>query len=352
MKTKKVIRMPSIKQFRDTIHHITKAARFDGLDENDEPIYNMDLLPTLNAIGTVKIHGTNASICYNSIDGLWVQSKKNIITSEKDNAGFAFFVESKKILFSELCQFVLTNNGLNHSKNTVTIYGEWAGKGIQSGVGISKLEKHFYIFGIKVTPHDEDLDSYWVDSFIFDFVDEKNIYHIKDFKTFDIKIDFNNPLLSNNMMVLMVESVESECPVASKLGGVGIGEGIVFKISYKGKIYRFKMKGEKHAGKSKVKSAKKVDDKKLQLIIDTVEKVTPEWRLKQMYQETFDTLNGGIASIKGTGDYIGMVIRDILKEEIETLSDVGLIPKDINSTVSKKARIWFMKKLDEESGLK
>jgi len=349
---KKAIRMPSIEQFRSAIHHITKAARFGGLDSENEPIYNLNVLPTLKAQGTVKLHGTNASVCYNTDDGLWVQSKKNIITSEKDNAGFAFFAESKRFLFIELCQIALVNNNLDQSNNSVTIYGEWAGIGIQKNVGISQLEKSFYIFGIKISPFDEEQDSYWVDSHIFDLSKEKHIHHMKDFKTFEMEIDFNNPLLSNNEMVSMVKLVEKECPVAKQLGVSGIGEGIVFETTFKGISYKWKMKGEKHAGKSKVKKANRVDDKKIQTIIDVVEKVTPEWRLSQMYQEVFDTINGGSGDIKKTGDYIGAVIRDVMKEEVNVISEAGLIPKDINSSVAKKSRVWLMKKLDEDAGLR
>ena len=112
------------------------------------------------------------------------------------------------------------------------------------------------------------------------------------------------------------------------------------------------MKGTKHAGKSKIKKTHKVDDKKLQLIIDIVEKVTPEWRLSQMYQETFDTINGCKSDIKKTGDFIRSIIKDITKEESDLISSVGLTSKDLNSSIGKKSRLWFMKKLDEECGLK
>jgi hypothetical protein len=57
---------------------------------------------------------------------------------------------------------------INCSKETVSIYGEWAGRGIQAGVGISQLEKKFYIFGVKISPFDDSLPAYWIDSDIFD----------------------------------------------------------------------------------------------------------------------------------------------------------------------------------------
>lgn len=348
---KKAIKMPSIEQFRNAIHHIIKATRFTGLDENEDPIYNNDKLPVLNAIGTVKLHGTNASICYNVEHGIWAQSKKNIITSEKDNAGFAFFVENNEDIILDLIHEFNTAYKINLHYNTVSIYGEWAGKGIQKNVGISELDKKFYIFGIKVTPHREEDPAFWLESNVFCLKGIEGIFHVKDFKTFELDIDFNNPLLSQNEMVDMVEEVETECPVAKAFDVSGIGEGIVFEVNYFDVIYRWKMKGEKHAGKSKVKTAKKVDNDKLQLVIDIVEKVTPEWRLAQMYQETFDTLNGGKGDIKKTGDYLRTLINDVMKEEASTISEAGLIPKDINASISKKARLWFMKKLDEEAGI-
>ncbi len=337
--------MPSIDQFRSTVYNITKAARY----------HNEELeLPVLKAIGTVKLHGTNASVCYNSVDGIWFQSKKKIITPEKDNAGFAFFGNENLMTFRDIILEIESHYRIDCSKNTVTVYGEWAGEGIQGSVAISKLQKSFYIFGVKISPFDEDAASYWVDFDIFDTnsdVEIDNIHCIKEFRTFDIEIDFNNPGIANNKMVDMVKEVEDECPVAKQLGVSGIGEGIVFETSYKGSIYRWKMKGDKHSGKSRVKKAKKVDNTKLQLIYDTVEKVTPEWRLDQMYQETFDTLNGGRGDIKKTGDYIRSIITDITKEDSIIISEAGLIPKDINKFISKKARLWLMSKLDEEAGI-
>lgn len=348
---KKLIKMPSIEQFRNVIHNLTKASRYQGLDEDNEPIYSEVELPILKANGTVKLHGTNGSVCFNSGSGLWVQSKKNIIRIGKDNAGFAFFVGNNKDIFLDLINEIKINHKIDTTKNSIALYGEWAGEGIQKGVAISKLNKAFYIFGCKIAPFDTEIDSYWVESNVINLDNIDNIYHLQNFKTFEIDIDFNAPLLSNNKMVEMVKEVENECPVAKHFGVYGIGEGIVFNVFYKNKIYKWKMKGDKHAGKSKVKKAKKVDNKKLQIIIDVVEKVTPEWRLTQMYQETFDTINGGLGDIKQTGDYLRAVIKDVMKEENQVIADAGLILKDINATISKKARIWFMKKLDEESGL-
>jgi hypothetical protein len=347
---KKLISMPKIPQFRNIIREISHTSRFVGIDAEENPIYNNNPLPTLHAVGTVKLHGTNGSVCFNAWDGLWAQSKNNIITPLKDNAGFACFVEKNSIEFINMIHSSIPEE-INFSKETVSIYGEWAGKGIQAGVGISQLEKKFYIFGVKISPFDDSIPAYWIDSDVFDLKKYDDIFHIKDFAIFKLDIDFNEPMLFNNVMVEMVLGVEKECPVAKNFGVSGIGEGIVFEIIYNGITYRWKMKGDKHAGISKVKKVQKVDDEKLQKIIDVVEIVTPEWRLSQMYNETFDTINGGSGDIKKTGDYLRAVIRDIMAEDIDVILDVDLTPKDVNQRISRKARDWFIEKLNVEAGL-
>lgn len=349
----KLNRMPDISQFRQVIRAVQLQARYEGLDVDGEPIYNNDRLPVLTAHGTVKIHGTNAGVSYHKGD-LYCQSKKSVISIEKDNAGFAFFVEQRKQLFNLLFDVVKERYKIDSDQNIITIMGEFAGKGIQGGVAVSQLDKKFYIFGIKISPLDEEIPSYWVidhDIFPYLTINFHDIYSTNQFKTFEIDIDFNEPLFSQNEMVDMVAEVEAECPVGKHFGVSGIGEGIVFTFNFKGGHHVFKMKGEKHAGKSKVKTAKKVDDVELQKIIDLVAQVTPVWRLEQMFNETFDTLNGGKGDVKGTGDFLRAVHKDIMKEEFDLIAESGFEPKQLNGRISKEAREWFMKRLDEEAGI-
>ena len=148
-------------------------------------------------------------------------------------------------------------------------------------------------------------------------------------------------------------SVEDECPVAKHFGFPNtVGEGIVFtNLDESGRRLFFKSKGEKHAGTSKVKTLKTVDNAKIQKCIDLAEKVTPAWRLEQMLTETFDLLNGGDLDVKRTGDYIKSVVNDILKEEVLTISDENLEFKDISKYVSQIAKNYLFQKLNEKVGL-
>jgi hypothetical protein len=105
----------------------------------------------------VKLHGTNAGVSFNAPSGMWAQSRENIITPEKDNAGFAFFVHSNETAFMRLFHDVAVNNDMDTHKNTITIYGEWCGSGIQKGVvylvfknlSLSLVLKLLHMFRVK-----------------------------------------------------------------------------------------------------------------------------------------------------------------------------------------------------------
>lgn len=348
----KQISYPSIEQFRNVVTILNRQFTFIGLDAEGNPIYDASIpKPVITFKGTVKLHGTNAGISYHPNVGIWAQSRENIITTKKDNAGFAWFVEANTDLFLGLFKQVIDKEGIDPNNNYITIYGEWAGQGIQGKVGISNIPKSLFIFGVKISPIDSPTDSesvvdgvkstaYWVDS---DYLEspENKIYNITKFKTFEVQVDFNAPQLAQNLFVEITDSVEQQCPVSKELGFEGIGEGVVWSTNYKGNVYRFKVKGEKHAGASRVKTLKPVDDDKINLIIDTANKVTPVWRLEQMLEKTFDFMNGGVIDRAKMGDFIRLVVNDVFKEDSDIIMEAGLEPKDINKNISEIARRYF-----------
>jgi hypothetical protein len=339
----KFIAAASIGQLRDIVSHINRTTNFIGLDENGEAIYDPSIKkPCLKFKGTVKLHGTFSSVCYNSVSGIWFQSKNNIITPIKDNAGFALFANTKKDIFKELISKLANQHDIDLTNNTISLGMEWVGKGIQRGVSISLMDKSAFIFGqAKVTPFNEELPAYWIGTNKIDSIDDK-IYNIENFKTYSIEVDFNQPLLAQNKIIDMTIEVENECPVAKEFGHLGIGEGIVFThLNEDGTRHIFKSKGEKHAGVSKVKTLKKVDDVKINKTIEVAEKVTPNWRLEQMMTETCDLINGGSVDRSKLGNYIRAVISDVMKEDLVVITDAGLEPSDVNKYISKIARDYF-----------
>jgi hypothetical protein len=347
--TKKLIKMPSIEQFRGVVSNISRQFTYVGDDENGDAIYDYSLpKPTLTFKGTVKLHGTNASVCYNHNNGFWVQSKENIITIEKDNAGFAFFAESHKAIFDDLFRKVKVKNNISLEHNTISIYGEWCGGNIQKKVGIANLPKSFFIFGVKISPIDINLPedakptpAYWVDSDYLRAPDDR-IYNIEDYETFSVDVDFNMPQLVQNKFVELTIAVEDECPVAKAFGFPNtIGEGIVWKCTYKDVVYRFKTKGEKHAGSSKVKTIASVDVEKLNSIKDFVDYAVTQGRFNQALENVFP--NGEPIDVKKMGEVIRWVVSDIMKEEMDTMIANNIEPKDVNKYISTVVREMFFK---------
>lgn len=343
---KKMIKFPSIEQFRTIVATVLRQFNFAGLDENGDAIYDTTKpKPTLTFKGTVKLHGTNAAVSYNTNGGLWAQSRENIITVEKDNAGFAFFVESNKDVFNKLFREIQEQTNVSYEHNTVTVYGEWAGGNIQKGVGITNLPKSFFIFGVKVSPivaDEEELKTnpaYWVD-YSYLRAPEVNIFNIDDYPTWTIDIDFNMPQLVQNKLSELTIAVEDECPVAKAFGFSGIGEGIVWSTTLNGNVHRFKVKGEKHSS-SKVKTLAAVDVEKLENIQSFVEYAVTESRFKQALENVFP--NDEPIQNQKLGDVIRWVVNDVVKEEMDTMVENKIEPKDVNKYLSSKVRDMFFK---------
>ena len=338
----KMIKFPSIDDLKRITKVIQQRAQYVGKDENGDVIVNRAAIaPTLMFHGTVKLHGTNASVCFNQVDGLWCQSRERIISVDSDNAGFAAYVESNKFEFLRLINQFSVDNQLDLSTTSICIYGEWCGGNIQKGVALNQLPKMFVVFGIKLAPiNDEESENTWIDH--SKFADETiKCYNIEQFPTYEVTIDFNNPSLTQNLIIKLTTAVEEECPVAKYFGVSGIGEGIVFTYTLPdGSVYRFKSKGEKHAN-SKVRTLTPVDDAKEQLKLDTAAAITPVWRIDQAIQETFDTLNGGQLDITKIGAVIKWVSTDILKEELITINESGLTYKELSGPVSKLVKERF-----------
>lgn len=343
---KKMIKYPSIEQFRTVVTNINRHYNYVGLDENGDAIYDHSLpKPILTFKGTVKLHGTNAAVSYNKDGGFWAQSRENIISIEKDNAGFAFFAESNKDVFNKLFREIQEETSVSYEHNTVTIYGEWCGGNIQKGVGITNLPKSFFIFGVKISPivaDEEELKNqpaYWVD-YSYLKSPENKIYNIDDYQTYSIDIDFNMPALIQNQLSELTIAVEEECPVAKAFGFSGIGEGIVWSTEVKGIVHRFKVKGERHSS-SKVKTLASVDVEKLEGIQKFVEYAVTESRFNQALENTF--INDEPIDVKKMGDVIRWVVNDVVKEEMDTMVANNIEPKEINKYLSSKVREMFFK---------
>ena len=338
---RKMITFPEIGQFRQIIKLVHDNTRYSGKDENGDAIYDSSkVLPTLTFTGTVKLHGTNAGVTLTRDGDMYPQSRENIISVEKDNAGFSWYFESNKEVFKDLFQTLDIRDA-----DYITIFGEWAGGNIQKGVAINGLPKMFVIFAVKLSydNNEEKVNYFYTDEETKHLKNtESKIYNVLDFEKYSIDIDFENPQLAQNKLIELTMAVEAECPVGKAFGNIGTGEGIVWKCDTGKGTIRFKVKGEKHSS-SKVKTLAPVNTEKVSSIKEFAEYAVTESRLNQGIEKVFTSVNEQM-DIRKMGDFLKWITNDIIKEEMDTLKDNGLEPKDVTSAISNIARKWFLDK--------
>lgn len=208
---RKMITFPEIGQFRQIIKTVHDNTRYSGKDENGDAIFDSTKrLPILTFTGTVKLHGTNAGVTLTKDGDMYPQSRENVISIEKDNAGFAFFVESNKEVFKGLFKTLDIRDA-----DYITIFGEWAGGNIQKGVAINGLPKMFVIFAVKLSYNDEEKVNYFLKDDETKHLKNPDtlIFNVLDFEKYSIDIDFENPQLAQNKLIELTMAVEAECPV-------------------------------------------------------------------------------------------------------------------------------------------
>lgn len=208
----------------------------------------------------ILVHNSNASCVYNVADEtLTAQSRTRELSPLSDNYGFCAFMLKNETLIKDLCETILRDYD---TYNTVVIYGEWFGKGINSGCAIHQLDRKFAIFGIRLLNENSnkwidgidlremftkiDIDSFFFtnDGITLQKLNDNDIYCITQFGIWVIDIDFNHPELVQNKIINITNKIEEECPVGKFFGVSGTGEGVVF--SHNGEhFYQFKSKGSK-----------------------------------------------------------------------------------------------------------
>ena len=355
---KRMVKYPSISQYRQIVKEITERACFVGLDEDGKAQFDyLKPKPVVDFTISTKLHGSNAAFCYSESDGGWTQSRENIITPEKDNFGFSWFCEQNKETLISIIKELAKENNINLNKYIISLYMEWIGKGIQKSVAISELEKCAVVFEhFKVSPIEpsEDEKAIWYKTITYsDFgvpsptiewaeSPENKIFNIMNFPTKTISIDFNNPERAQNELIKIMEEVEAECPVGKAFGISGIGEGVVIShLTSDGALIQAKIKGEAHSKNSKVKTLKPVDTEKLDKIDKCIEEICHNWRFEQAIREVFGPEYEKTLDRKRIGEVIKWVTSDTIKEELDIIAKYGFEPKDVMGKVSQKTKEYF-----------
>lgn len=325
---------PSIEQLRNVAKHVRRSHDYQNNENGTAEPY-----PTLMFRGTPKLHGTNAGIRRENGEFI-AQSRKNDLTVEKDNAGFAQFVRNcvreDEAALHELFDRVCSDRDI-----TITIFGEWIGKGIQKIVAISELEKQFVVFGA----YNHELEIY-LDNRSSIQLHKFNIFNILEGESYLVGIDFNDPSEAVDTIEKLTLAIEERCPWAARFGVNGIGEGLVWQcldnLSATG--LWFKTKGEKHAGsgsKTKQKKVATISVEKLNTINEVVDYVLTPARLNQGLENVSEV------DIKQMGEYLRWIAGDVMKEELDTIEENGLTWKEVAKYVQTRARKFFQDKCNE-----
>ncbi len=300
-----------------------------------------DTKPTLEFYGTVKLHGTNAGIGFDG-QNLWSQSRTNIITIQKDNAGFAFFVDLNKEHIIKLMETLRNAYSIDFDSNYIVLFGEWCGSGIQKKVGISQFDKMFFVFDLKVISKENKEKNYYINTILPEIKSspENRIYNIHEFKTYSIQLDMNNLEKVQTEIEQIISEVEANCPVTEALGKSGIGEGVVFRHYFdKSSRFVFKAKGELHSvSKNKEKVPIKVE--KNQNLIQFVSNTATENRFEQALEHIY-RLNPELPTynkpyeMKDIRCVMEWIRDDILKEERDTIKINRFDSKELYSEIGK-----------------
>ena len=341
---KRFIKYDKIEQFRNVYYEINKFCENINVE-----------LPVVNINATEKIHGTNAGFCYSDVDDFWVQSRTKIITPESDNAGCANKAYENQLLWVNIIKELSKQFDIDLKKNIISVFFEWAGGSIQKKSALTGLDKMSIIFEhFKVSPIDEVISDdmneptgKWIDFpsyIIVDAFKNAGIRYIGEFPTYKFELDFKNPNETMNNIVLAVENfIEPNSPVGKKLGKDGnTGEGLVCTFNFYGKIYKFKVKGDKHTT-SKVIKTKIVDTEEEAKKIKFANDAVTASRVEQAWQKTFGIDNEiMLPTTKGIRQFLDFVVTDVLDEESDILTGLELTPKDVKSYIIKNARNWFL----------
>ena len=184
----------------------------------------------------------------------------------------------------------------------------------------------------------------------YDKINENGIYFIKQFPTFEITVNFNDPLSTAIALSELTDKVEAECPVGKYFGESSIGEGIVWTPKEEGFAgwsipeLCFKSKGEKHKATDKkaLRNVNAIDSDEQMRATSFVNYAVTENRLNQGLE--YLTEQNLPHDIQHTKDFINWVVNDVFTEEIDTLIELKE-PKGVKTIIASTAAQWYKNKI-------
>jgi len=302
--------------------------------------------------GTVKIHGANITLVFRDCDNLadvTIQSRNKILSlapgDGEDNGAGEFLTG---IPFDRLAQSVF---GTTKAKfKTLIIAGEFSGKDVHKGVGISKLERFFMVFNVCI-------DDLWRDMGRLSEValPEYRVFNIMNYKTFKVTINLDvDTTAAERQMMEYTQEVATACPVAKALGGSGPGEGIVWTMlvpirHHRARILGFKTKSQDflataYAPRARATTAPKTQEPK-SIADEFVNYAVGQRRLEQGIEYMVEM--GIPLKAENIKSFTRWVTNDTLREEAEQMKAVKAHPTLICVKIGNLAGDWFGKYLQQ-----
>ena len=320
-------KFPSVEK----LANIVKRARLYGVEK-------MTFRPKM------KLHGTNGGIRVNKgSDKPVPQSRNRVLSVKDDHLNFAKFVDSLELI--------------TVPNSTFTIYGEWAGPGIQDTDAVSKIGKRtFFVFAV-VIHDDEGSETLWddpgsIDGFLsihFDIDDRDDIQIIPWYEpeyVFDMN-DTDNIQLQFDRLKARIELTiaERDTYIWDLFDVVGPGEGLVFypqgNLKRWWREFLWKAKTAAHA-EVKVKKERVVAEKP-EGVDEFIDMFFTDVRMDKLLNEHFN----GEADKRNTGNVLKMVMSDVHKESQDELEKADFEWKDAARYGTNRVKQWFFKKCDQ-----
>lgn len=344
-----------IEQFYQIVRYINSVNKGEDVPEQ------FHIKSPVSFRGSCKLHGTNAGVTqFDQPSGkggriLYAQSRTRIITPEDDNHGFAKFVDERSDQINEIIDIIRGKHGIG-ATSKVTLYGEWIGPGLQSGMAINQLsDKQWVLFGVKVTEIEdrEGQNSKYIDAvpMLGDDYQEQNIFSIMDVLVHNIEIDFDSDQSKKDAVELfdhLTALVEACCPWGRRFGIEGMGEGIVWVPTgshWGNSDLFFKTKGEKHKNVKTKKKTEQLGPELLNSINEFIEFAVTENRLNQGLDSVREMEHS--ITMKSMGSFLKWVAQDVKRECAAELEENNLDWKQVQKMVTSKSKDFFMKKMKE-----
>ncbi|KAJ7127014.1 hypothetical protein C8R44DRAFT_874108 [Mycena epipterygia] len=317
-------------------------------------------------LGTVKLHGTNATVVFQNGRKAHpqIQSRSWVIESaQKDNLG-TFALLSAAPLSSLVDQILAVRDQGSHFEE-IYICGEVAGRGVQKGVAIVSLQRFFAIFNIRIDGHWVDMRRYKSCS-----LPEHRIYNVAQYKTFEVDIDFRESTTAVlELMYKYTAEVYEACPFGAAFVDdageqiTGPGEGIVWTMvgsPFMDRefddtvLWNFKTKGDKF--NATIRDPTRAVN---QAVASAVAQFADYALAERRFEQGIEYLEGEQArqgkpidgyDVKLTGAFINWVSQDAMKEEKNEMDRLGVPEREARRELGFRAKQWYARKCRDAAG--